>query len=74
MLLAGGGFALKNVIPTVLGLIKIGDDTMSESKKPDGWRAFDSLAKALVNIPKETLDRKVAKDKAKRIAKRKKKK
>lgn len=47
---------------------------MSESKKPDGWRAFDSLAKALVNIPKEKLDRKVAKDKAKRIAKRKKKK
>lgn len=44
---------------------------MSESKKPDGWRAFDSLAKSLVNVPKEKLDAKVAKDKAKRLAKKK---
>jgi hypothetical protein len=47
---------------------------MSESKKPEGWRAFDALAKKLVTVPKEKLDAKVAKDKAKRIKKRNKKK
>lgn len=41
------------------------------SDKPEGWRAFVSLAKQLVQIPKEKLDAKVAKDKAKRIKKRK---
>lgn len=47
---------------------------MSERKKPEGWRAFDSLAKSLLNVPKDKLDAKVAKDKAKRNKKRKKKK
>jgi hypothetical protein len=50
---------------------------MSESKKPSGWRAFDSLAKRLIEVPKEEVDKKVAqarKDGAKRKkAKRKKK-
>jgi len=47
---------------------------MSEGKKPEGWRAFDSLARKIVNVPKEAVDAKVAKDKAARIKKRKKKK
>lgn len=51
---------------------------MSESKKPSGWRAFDSLAKRLIEVPKEQVDKKVAEAKkagAKRkpAAKRKKK-
>jgi hypothetical protein len=33
---------------------------MSESKKPSGWRAFDSLAKRLIEVPKEQVDAKVA--------------
>jgi hypothetical protein len=33
---------------------------MSESKKPSGWRAFDSLAKRLIEVPKEEVDKKVA--------------
>lgn len=45
-----------------------------EGKKPEGWRAFDALAKKLVAVPKEAVDKKVAKDKAKRIKKAKKKK
>lgn len=36
---------------------------MPESKKPEGWRAFDQLAKKLVQVPKEQVDAKVAKDK-----------
>ena len=40
--------------------------------KPKGWRAFDSLAKQLANVPKEEVDEKIAADKAKRIAKRRK--
>ena len=47
---------------------------MSASKKPEGWKAFDSLAKKLVQVPKEDVDAKVTKDKAKRIKQRKKKK
>jgi len=47
---------------------------MTESKKPEGWRAFDSLAKRLAAVPKEEVDKKIATDKAKRIAKRRKKK
>lgn len=45
-----------------------------ESKKPDGWRAFDALARKVVQVPKEEVDAKVAKDKAKRIKKRNNKK
>lgn len=43
-------------------------------KKPKGWRAFDSLARKLSQVPKEEVDTKIATDKATRIAKRKKKK
>lgn len=45
-----------------------------ERKKPEGWKTFDSLAKKLVQVPKDDVDAKVAKDKAKRIKQRKKKK
>jgi len=38
------------------------------SKKPEGWRAFDSLAKKLVQVPKEQVEAK-----QKKTAKRKKK-
>ena len=42
-------------------------------KKPKGFRAFGALVKQLAGVPKEDVDKKVAADKAKRIAKRKKK-
>jgi hypothetical protein len=45
-----------------------------ESKKPSGWRAFDSLAKRLIEVPKEQVDAKVAADKKARIKARKRKK
>lgn len=44
------------------------------AKKPKGWRAFDALAKQLAGVDKTKVDKKIAADKAKRIAKRKKKK
>lgn len=52
---------------------------MSESKKPSGWRAFDSLAKRLIEVPKEQVDAKVAESrkanaKRKRAAAKRKKK
>ncbi len=43
---------------------------MPEAPKPEGWRAFDSLAKRLVKVPKEQIDAKVAKSKAARAKKR----
>jgi len=42
-------------------------------KKPKGWRNFDELAKGLAQVDKGKVDKKIAKDKAKRIKKRKKK-
>jgi hypothetical protein len=30
---------------------------MAKKAKPKGWKAFDKLAKGLVRIPKEELDR-----------------
>ena len=46
---------------------------MSEGKKPEGWRAFDALARKVVSVPKEDVDAKVKKDKAARIKRKKKK-
>ncbi len=50
---------------------------MSESKKPSGWRAFDSLAKRLIEVPKSEVDAKVEQARKagakKKAAKRKKK-
>lgn len=43
---------------------------MPESKKPEGWRAFDALAKAVVKVPKAEVDARVARDKAARMKKR----
>lgn len=40
-----------------------------ESKKPAGWKAFDQLAKRLVKIPKEELDRAEAKRKKRKRSK-----
>jgi len=30
---------------------------MAKKAKPKGWRAFDALAKALVKVPKQDVDR-----------------
>ena len=42
-------------------------------KKPKGWRKFDELAKGLAQVDKGKVDKKIAKDKAKRIKTQKKK-
>lgn len=44
------------------------------AKKPKGWRAFDDLAKKLANVDQDKVAKKMATDKAKRVANRKKKK
>ena len=44
-----------------------------KARKPKGFAEFKSLATKLAAVPKEEVDAKIAKDKAKRIAKRKKK-
>lgn len=44
------------------------------AKKPKGWRAFDQLAKNLVNVDPQAVDKKIDRDKAKRVKKRKGKK
>ena len=44
-----------------------------DSPKPEGWRKFDALAKALAAVPKEEVDAKIAADKKARLKKRKKK-
>lgn len=44
------------------------------AKKPKGWRAFDALAKKLVNVDPQAVDKKIARDKAARVKRRKKKK
>lgn len=46
---------------------------MAAKKKPKGWRKFDELAKGLAQIDKGKVDKKIARDKTKRIKKRKKK-
>lgn len=30
-----------------------------EAKKPEGWQAFDELARKLVRVPKEAVDKRV---------------
>jgi len=42
------------------------------AKKPKGWRAFDQLCKKLVKVPKDEVDGKIERDKAKRPKKKKK--
>ena len=44
-----------------------------KEKKPKGWRKFDELCKGLAQVEKTKVDKKIAKDKAKRVKKRKKK-
>lgn len=48
--------------------------SLDVAKKPEGFKAFDSLAKQLVTVPKEPVDKKMAKDKAARLRRRAKKK
>jgi rubrerythrin len=40
------------------------------TKKPKGWRAFDSLLKKIVNVDPQAVNKKIARDKAKRVKKR----
>lgn len=47
---------------------------MAKTKKPKGWKAFDALARKIVQIPKGELDKKVAENKAERRRKSRKKK
>lgn len=42
--------------------------------KPEGFAEFEGAMRKIVSVPKEKVDAKVAKDKAKRIKARKKKK
>jgi hypothetical protein len=41
----------------------------AKPNKPKGWKAFDQLAKRLVRIPKEELDRAEAKRKKRKRSK-----
>lgn len=45
---------------------------MDKPKLP-GWSAFDKLARQVASVPKDKVDARIARDKAKRIAARKKK-
>jgi hypothetical protein len=40
--------------------------------KPQGWGKFDKLAREIVSVPKQTVDDKIANEKAIRKARRKK--
>ncbi len=43
-----------------------------KKRKPRGWAAFESLTRKLVFVEKTAVDKRIDKDKAKRIKKRKK--
>lgn len=43
-------------------------------KKPKWWGAFDKLSRELATVPKDKVDKKIARDKAKRIKAKKRKK
>jgi hypothetical protein len=45
---------------------------MAAKKKPRGFGKFDALTRKLVQVDKEAVDKRIEKDKAKRIKKRKK--
>lgn len=47
---------------------------MAKKKKPKGFKAFDKLTRALVQIPKGEVDKKVADDKADRLRRKRRKK
>jgi hypothetical protein len=47
---------------------------MAKKKKPKGFKAFDELTRALVQIPKGEVDKKVADDKADRLRRKRRKK
>jgi hypothetical protein len=43
------------------------------AKKPKGWKAFDTLVRKLLRIPKGEVDQQVAKSKADRLRRRRRK-
>lgn len=45
---------------------------MAANKKPKGFSKFDALTRKLVVVDKEAVDKRIERDKAKRVAKRKK--
>ncbi len=45
-----------------------------KARKPKGFKAFDKLARKLVQVPKGELDKKVADDKAGRLRRKARKK
>ncbi len=47
---------------------------MAKKKKPKGWKAFDVLTRKLAEIPKGELDQQVAKSKADRLRRKRRKK
>ena len=47
---------------------------MAKKKKPKGFQAFDALTRKLIQVPKWEADRQVAKDKADRLRRKKRKK
>ena len=47
---------------------------MKKARKPKGWKAFDELARKLIEVPKGEADQQVAKSKADRLRRRKRKK
>jgi hypothetical protein len=46
---------------------------MAAPKKPRGFGKFDELTRKLVQVDKDAVDRRIERDKAKRIKKRRKK-
>lgn len=49
-----------------------GVNSMAAKKKPRGFGKFDALTRKLVQVDKTAVDKRIEKDKAKRIKKRKK--
>ena len=45
-----------------------------DTPKPEGWHKFDALARRVAQVPKEAVEKKIAADRAKRIAARRRKK
>jgi len=46
---------------------------MAAKKKPRGFGRFDALTRKLVQVDKDAVDRRIDRDKAKRVKKRRKK-
>lgn len=44
---------------------------MTEQRKPRGWGKFDALVRKLASVPKEAVDKTIAKKKSKRRKRKK---